>query len=277
MMVIGIIAVVCLSMRCPIACAAETPDDEALIAAFAKIHDGYSSDELLIRDDLWDAFVSQLQITQDDAITAAVRRLLTLRKTGRLNVRATRTSDSRPLDDPAIAEIAIRTTTDRQRVSVDDVLTDPALRRQLQAEAEKLRPSVDAAAVRKTILTLRKTRRLRPELVLRVADWKREIRTLAVDNLDLDSIPHRPGVYVFRNQDGYLYVGEAKDLNDRLTEHVAGSHNAALASALRIDDGDLTVELHIFPSDSPAARVTVRRAYESELIRSREPAFNLRP
>jgi hypothetical protein len=39
----------------------------------------------------------------------------------------------------------------------------------------------------------------------------------------------------------------------------------------------VTIELHIFPKTSPARKLTVRRAYESELIRSREPKFNVRP
>jgi hypothetical protein len=73
-------------------------------------------------------------------------------------------------------------------------------------------------------------------------------------------------------------VGEASNLAARLTEHVGGSDRESLADYLAGDEADqVTVELHIFPSTSPAKRVTVRRAYESELIRSRGPKFNVRP
>jgi hypothetical protein len=37
------------------------------------------------------------------------------------------------------------------------------------------------------------------------------------------------------------------------------------------------VEVHAFPVDSRANEVVIRRAYESELIRSRRPRFNILP
>jgi hypothetical protein len=37
------------------------------------------------------------------------------------------------------------------------------------------------------------------------------------------------------------------------------------------------VELHAFDPDSKARSLTVRRAYESELIRSRKPRLNIAP
>ena len=40
---------------------------------------------------------------------------------------------------------------------------------------------------------------------------------------------------------------------------------------------EVSIEQHIFPKDSPAKDKTKRRAYESELIRSRKPKFNLAP
>ena len=40
---------------------------------------------------------------------------------------------------------------------------------------------------------------------------------------------------------------------------------------------DVTIEVHSFAEDSRISETMVRRAYESELIRSRNPRFNVRP
>lgn len=249
--------------------------------------DGFSSDELLIRDDLRNKFLYILaaeagEPLDSQAERAALLRLLQLRKSGKLPGRATRRG--KPVDETAlpIAEIAARVVTERNRISSDVMLADPTFRDELQREAELIRPDVDAYAVRKAVLSLRKKRALKPELVLQVADWDRVVETLSLaelkERLNNDSIAKQPGVYLFRTPAGYLYIGEARDLAARLSEHTGGSDRKSLAEYLAGDGGqDVSVELHIFPADSPAKKVTVRRAYESELIRSRDPKFNVRP
>ena len=63
-----------------------------------------------------------------------------------------------------------------------------------------------------------------------------------------------------------------------LNQHVTESDRPSLAKYLAGDDANsVSVELHIFAADSPAAKPTIRRAYQSELIRSRHPKFNVRP
>jgi hypothetical protein len=177
-----------------------------------------------------------------------------------------------------VAEIAARVVTDRHRVTTDTLLADPRLIAELRREAERVRGDVDPYLVRKAVLKLRKTRRLRPELVLRVAQWKRRIVTVRLSEIEPERLPHQPGIYLFRDATGYLYVGEASDLARRLQQHLDDSHNASLAHHLAgQSQQEVTVELHVFPPDSPAAKVAVRRAYESELIRSRSPRFNVQP
>jgi len=253
--------------------------------AFEASHDGYSSDELIVDETLRMAFIGELGIntsspqTVEDQTHAGLA-LFQLRKSGKLDVETTesRREDLSSLMDTA--EIAIRTVLDRHRLTIDRVLCDPTLRDELQREAEKITPNVDARLVRKAVLRLRKIRRLRPELVLRVAQWETEVRTMRVVDLDWDRIPESPGVYLFRNQEGYLYIGEAADLRKRLTQHWSGSHNDGLAGVLADESTSresLTLELHIFSVESPGRRAAMRRAYESELIRSRQPKFNLRP
>ncbi len=265
---------------------AQSFEDSEIARAFEAHHDGYSSDEVLIRDDLRNRFLDALAADRGDLDAgeqrAALLHLLKLRKAGKLSAAATRRGLAVDEAVLPIAEIAARVVTDRHRVTTDTMLCDPEFRRELQHEAELIFPGADAYAIRKAVLALRKRRSLRPELVLKVADWGREVRTLSLNDLReairLEQVPANPGVYLFRSPIGYLYVGEASNLAARLREHTSGSDRKSLAEYLAGEhSASITVELHIFPPDSPAAKVGVRRAYESELIRSRQPKFNVRP
>ncbi|MEM6365622.1 MAG: GIY-YIG nuclease family protein [Planctomycetota bacterium] len=260
-------------------------DDNAIRTAFSSVHQGYSTDEVLIRHDLRVAFLDHLGINSeernhDEYQRTALSQLLRLRKTGQLNVATTQRSLTPALTDTSLAELSIRSILDRHQTSIDEVLCDPQLRRELWTEARLLAPDVDADSLHKSILQLRKRRRLRPELVLRVADWDRKVETWTISDLRNKPLPNNPGIYVFRDASGYLYVGEAANLSVRLEQHLSNSHNKSLAKKLSSaspEGKELTVELHIFPHDCPAKKVAVRRAYESELIRSRHPLFNLQP
>ncbi|MGB7347107.1 MAG: GIY-YIG nuclease family protein [Pirellulaceae bacterium] len=260
-------------------------DDSVIRKAFAASADGFSVDEVLINDQLRVAFLEQL--FPDDPPTSkqesdVLQRLLQIRKAGKLNISATKRGRKPEEWISPIAEIAARVVTDRHRVATDTLLTDRQLRKELQDEANKIAPKIDAYIVRKSILQLRKKRALKPELVLRVADWSREIKTYTLDQIRSESIagnlPAVPGVYLFRDDKGYLYIGEASNLATRLKQHLTDSDRQSLADFLAGNAADkVTVELHQFPKNSPAAKLTVRRAYESELIRSRNPRFNARP
>jgi hypothetical protein len=260
-------------------------DADSVIRAFAASCDGYSSDELLVRDDLRAAFLRQL--THDtplgpDAERDAFLKLLQLRKAGKLTVRATRRGQPVAPSVWPVAEIAARVVTDRHRISCDMMLADPRFRTEFLQEARKIAPKVTAPAIGKGVLALRKKRALRPELVLRVVSWEKvvETHTLAElrQRLAQDEISHHPGIYLFRSRDRYLYIGESEDLAVRLSEHVQGSDRESLARYLAADTAEqVTVEVHAFAPDSPASRAVMRRAYESELIRSRNPLFNVRP
>ena len=263
---------------------AQSPSEDQILQAFAETSQGYSSDELLLQDDLRTAFLRAL--SNEDLKPAEQResllRLLRLRKTGKLKTKATRRGKPVAEGIAPIAEIACRVVTDRHRVTSDTMLADPTLRAELQQEAEKIAPGIDAYAVRKSVLQLRKKRSLKPELVLQVAHWDREVKTYGLaelrEALENKTIADQPGIYLFRNRGGYLYVGEAKDLAARLEQHLSGSHSQSLTEYLSGKNANsVSIELHIFPADSPAKQTVVRRAYESELIRSRKPSFNVRP
>jgi excinuclease UvrABC nuclease subunit len=98
------------------------------------------------------------------------------------------------------------------------------------------------------------------------------------DLKDTDIVPSGPGVYIFRDSTGYLYIGESANLRTRLAKHLDQSDSKSLAYYLRKNGVDtVTVELHAFDPDSNARLKEMRRAYESELIHSRKPRFNIAP
>ena len=238
-------------------------------AALSRSADGYSTDELLIREDLRALFLDELRRESQesnnpfDSIdeTTIFKWLLRYRKAGKLSYRASKRGRSPDESIVPVAEIAARVVMDRHRITSDDMLMDAVLCRELQQEAEILMPGIDAYLVRKAILSLRKKRALKPELVLQVAQWGREVKTYTLsqlkDALRHDTIAKQPGVYLFRTPTGYLYIGEAANLATRLTQHTTSSDRRALADHLSVNsDEEVSVELHIFQSDSPAKNVT---------------------
>lgn len=256
---------------------------DSITAAFAATHDGYSVDEVILDDARQELF--QAACAQSVPELSPLERnwaLINLRKSGAIGTIRT-TSRPLPVDlEPVrpLAEIAARQVQDRHKVSVDQIMADPALREEFNRAARAIDPEADAYAARKAVFQLRKTRRLRPELILRLADWERRVtvRPVAEWRGDLSTIPEAPGVYVFSDATGYLYVGESDNLRRRVGEHLAESDRESLASYLARENGDepVLLELHTFGEGSRMDEIAVRRAYESELIRSRGPRFNVR-
>ncbi len=260
---------------------------QQLVAAqFADTHDGWSVDEVLLHDERRQRFIeachresSPPRATADQLCGA----LLQVRKRGGELPKSTRVAHRQPEEMErlqAVAEIAIRRVQDELDVPTDALLTREKVRQRFDAIVQNLLPGSSNYLARKSALQLRKSRRLEPELLKRVADWKRRMETVSMSQLvdDWDLIPRRPGVYLFYDLTGYLYIGQAADLRQRLAQHLKKSDRASLAEYLQ-QHGQSTihVELHIFEVDSPGEQLRVRRAYESELIRTRRPRFNLAP
>lgn len=255
---------------------------DVVVAAFAATHEGFSSDEVLLQDKLNQAFVAECKKQLPAATEKELNwKLLNLRKAGKLkHIKTTRRVKSDTSQVTFVAEIAARNVQDKHKVSTDTVMADPKLRKQFDQQVRKLSPKADLYLARKSAFQLRKTRRLKPELITRIADWKRTIDEFPLDDVrkDFGQIPELPGIYIFRDATGYLYIGQSGDLRERLKEHLDESSNEGLGKYL-IDTGSkrLSIEIHSFPTDSRAKNVRVRRAYESELIRSRKPRFNISP
>lgn len=258
--------------------------NELIVQAFSETSDGWSSDEVILQTQLNEKFLAAAhkKLKSEgvaEVVDAAINwRLMTLRKAGKLKVKSTRRAKRSEQQVQPLAEVAMRSIQDKSKLSSDRIMADPALRAEFDEVVKGLQAEVDLYAVRKAAFQLRKTRRLQPELISRLADWGRVVSTHSIDDLrsGVVGVDAKPGVYIFRDKTGYLYIGQTENLKKRMAEHLEGSHNPMLAKYLK-SESEATVELHSFDPKSRAKEVRVRRAYESELIRSRKPKFNVLP
>ena len=249
--------------------------------AFTATHDGWSVDEVILNDDLNAAFLKRCrkQLPKIDSVEINWR-LLNMRKAGKLKSKTTRSGARPSQEHTSVAEMVARSLIDQHGVTIDRIMADPNLRSQFDDKAIAMGKNLDAYLVRKAAFGLRKKRRLRPELIARIADWGRTIEEFPLKSVedDPDVIPHQPGIYIFRDISGYLYIGQSVDLHQRLKEHLDQSSNFSLSKYLSEQTREnVTLEIHAFPVDSRASETMVRRAYESELIASRKPKFNIQP
>ncbi len=107
---------------------------------------------------------------------------------------------------------------DRHSVHMDEILVDPVLLKEFDALAARIAPEMGTYPLRKAALRLRKSRRLKPELTLRVTDWKRRIEELSLQQAkeNIGQLSTRPGIYIFRDETGFLYIGQSQNLQQRL-------------------------------------------------------------
>lgn len=262
-----------------------TPTRELAVVvkeAFAQSRGGYSSDEVILADELQAEFQRLCRRAIPDSSPEECNGcLLNLRKQGELRDYPTtrvRRVDLEPVR--MVAEIAARSMQDKYQVSIDRLLSRPEWRAEFEKAARLVLPDCDLYRVRKAAFQLRKTRRLRPELITRIADWGRVVTTYTLAELQQhrELVPAQPGIYIFRDASGYLYIGEAANLQTRLEKHLTDSDRESLAAYLAAQSpAAISLELHTFTPGSRIEQLVVRRAYESELIRSRNPKFNIRP
>ena len=254
--------------------------------AFSAVHDGWSSDEVILQDELNEAFIAKCRklasknelgkISDDDLNWT----LMNLRKAGKLKSKTTKRKKADTDSVRHVAEIVTRSIIDKHQCSIDRLMCRNELRSEFDESAKAFDDSIDLYTVRKAAFQLRKARRLKPELIGRIADWGRTIETHEIKDVrkDPEALAEHPGIYIFRDSTGYLYIGQTENLCERLREHLDESHNASLAKYLKKESlASITIEVHDFDPDSKASETRVRRAYESELIASRKPRFNLQP
>jgi predicted GIY-YIG superfamily endonuclease len=254
---------------------------DVVATAFQEVHDGWSTDEVVLKDDLNQRFLAKCKEKLPDEPAAEFNwTLLNLRKAGKLGSVATKRVRQDHDEYEHAAEIAARFLQDKYEKTIDRLLCDPERRAEFDKVALEIAPDVEPYRLRKAAFGLRKARQLQPELAVRAVDWNREILTLSAAEAAANGklVPDAPGIYIFRDATGYLYVGESSSLKQRVNQHLDQSDRKSLAHYLEKNGKrEITLELHVFGKDTPAKDKNRRRAYESELIRSRKPRLNIAP
>jgi hypothetical protein len=247
--------------------------------AFLSVHAGRSTDDVIIDDGLNEQFLTQAKAAGATGSDFEINWvLLNLRKKSGLGPVVTCVLRHNHSAYVHASEIAARQVEDRHETTVDRILCDPKLRGEFDAIASSLTDDIPVYQLRKAALTLRKCRKLKPELIKRVANWDVSVLSYPAKALSDDNslIPRQPGIYMFFDNSGYLYIGEAGSLRTRVAKHLDHSDRKALARHLWTEGlDDLQIELHIFAPDSDGRLAGHRRAYEASLIQSRQPRFNI--
>lgn len=244
-------------------------------AAFDATSCGYSPDRVVADPELNAAFLARCQATGiDRPPTELNRALLNLRKKGELRgLKSKRTTFPQEDQYRFAAEIAARFMERREGVSLDDIICDPVLALEFDELASRIVPGFQPIQYRWAALNLRKGRKLQPEIVARVIP-PISVQVVPITELDVANLPQQQGLYLFFTADQVLYVGEAEHLQNRIRKHLDHSDSKGLARWLW-DEGPATLylETQALPLDTSTRE---RRALETELIRSRNPVFNVK-
>ncbi len=250
--------------------------DPRILDSFLAVRNGFSPDRVVADCKLNEAFRAACRERGAPSSDEDLNRvLLNARKAGDLRgIRTTnRTSFAHEEDYAFASEIAIRFLERRDGVTLDDVICAPLRATEFDALASRICPNYSSLQYRWASLNLRKKRRLKPEILARVRPPESVIN-VPVSDLALDQIPNRQGLYVFLSSRETLYVGEASNLRTRLGKHLDHSDNKGLAHWIwEYGTEALHLEMQVLP---PNTETKVRRAMEAELIRSRDPVFNVK-
>ena len=246
----------------------------AVKRAFLKVRVDFSADRVIADPALNPAFIAACR---DEGLGQSAcdinRCLLNMRKASALpGLKSRRTTF--PDQDGYIfaSEIAIRFLERRDGVTLDQVICDPTLAKEFDQIAARVAPGYTPLQYRWAALGLRKTRGLQPEPLGHVVGAEM-IETWLVAELRIDQVPAKQGLYLFFDSSTTLYVGETTNLAKRIAKHLDHSDNRGLAHWLwEHKSADLHVEYHVLPADTKSR---VRKAMETELIRSRDPVFNI--
>lgn len=247
-----------------------------VIEAFRQICDGYSADRVVLDPELNAQFIEKCrELGVESPVVDLNLKLLNERKRGNLGPTKDRkrTSFTNEEDYRFASEAAARHMEQRTGVALDRLLCDPELLPQFDEIAARITPGHSPLQYRWAALNLRKARKLRPEIVARVVK-PRPLVLDFVDSLRLETVPSGQGVYIFFVDGRPLYVGEAANLRVRIRKHLDHSDIKSVARWFW-EHGFDRVQVEIL--ELPEGTTTrVRRALESELIRTRRPAMNLK-
>lgn len=241
--------------------------------AFQETSDGWSVDRVIADAEMNAHFIPACRRRGlgDPAVDLNMM-LMNARKRGGFSRCTRRTTVRNPDAYRFGAEIAIRSLERKHRITLDRVLCDPVMAREFDSIASAIAPGFTSLEYRWAALGLRKTSRLKPEIIGRAVPTQ-VFGPYAVAEFDLQRVPTEQGVYIISSLEKTLYVGEAKNLQTRLKKHLDHSDNKFLARYLWESGSEqILIEYRVLPAGT---RTDVRKAVEIELIRSRRAEFNV--
>lgn len=253
---------------------------EAVLRAFRSVHGGRSTDDVVVDERLNRRFVQ----AASELVPGVPERdlnwqLLNLRKTGKLGpVTSVRDTLRNQEEYIHASEIAARFMEDRHGITIDRLMCDPRVRPEFDHLASSVAPGYRSYEYRKAALKLRKTGRLKPELLKRVMQSGTRASFTSAGELvaSPELIPRLPGIYVFADGSGPLYVGESEDLRSRVLKHLDHSDSKSLAHYFWTQGiRKIKVETIAFGENTLGAKSSNRKALEASLIASRRPRFNI--
>jgi site-specific DNA-methyltransferase (adenine-specific) len=248
----------------------------AIIEALDAASDGYSSDRVVADPELNRRFISECRLRGlEDSAEDLNRALLNLRKAGGLTgrPRAKRTHFHNEDEYRFASEIAARFLERRDGISLDSIICNPDKVSEFDEVAARIVPGYSPLQYRWAALGLRKKKKLAPETTGRIVPPE-DVISIPINEIVPDELPASQGIYLFISSDQLLYVGETENLRKRLKKHLGHSDNKGLARWIwEYGTESMHLELQILKSGT---KTSVRKAIELELIRSRQPIFNVK-
>lgn len=252
--------------------------DDRLFSAFSAIAADDDSPDRVVADPSLNAkFIEKCrELGLQQSAECLNRSLLNSRKAGNLAGKRKTVRRKRTLHPPATfriaVEIAVRHLEIDRSASLDQILCNPVLAHEFDQIAAAIIPGFTPFDYRWAALSLRKLKRIRPERSARLLP-PQAVEFGKVDEISFQSLPNEQGIYVFVTRTQTLYVGESANLRKRLAKHTDHSDNRELARWFWQNGfGEVFLQLYVLPSATTALQ---RKAFEQELIQSRNPLFNI--
>jgi site-specific DNA-methyltransferase (adenine-specific) len=241
-----------------------------LIEAFTQVHDGYSTDRVLVDPSLNAKFLAvcrKLGLNQSDYHLNHA--LLDIRKSKKgILPKATKRTEFRDYDEYQFAaEIAIRILQRTKGVTLDQVLCDPGIALEFDGIAKQLAPGQPALKLRCAALNLRKTHRLGPSNQQQEVPEFDLVPAGPLRSLVVPEIPAFPATYVLYDMHRPIFAGETGDLRKRVELHIQGG----LPKWLGADEG---FDLILKHSAVPTASAEERRIWLSQFVLKEKPLLN---
>jgi DNA modification methylase len=215
----------------------------ALVEAFLETHGGFSIDRVIADPELNKAFLARCREKgMEDEPVALNHGLLNLRKAkgfAALNLRTIRTRFPREEIDcySFASEIAMQGLIGTNDLSLDDILCDPKKAVRFDEIARTYAPGYSSLQYRWAALSIRK----------RAKDWRKSASELSSElanrkftsfetaaSMDVKKLYGLGGVYLLKDRDRALYLGETFDLGIRLCRTLSVPIWESIAKVLRV-------------------------------------------